>query len=214
MEERPQEQPHPSPAEEETASGGSPEAIEPDGPAPAPAEAAVPQEELERLKAELEKKSREAGEYKEKYLRAYAELENFKKRILKDQAEFIRYANEALLRELLVVLDNLERARAHAPSLPEATPWIEGIVLTVKQLEEIMAKFGVTPIQAVGLPFDPSIHQAMLQVERDDQEGTVVEEFQRGYLLHERVLRPALVAVAKKKSKENQCLSAEGSQEG
>ena len=192
MSERPSQEPQEDLASPESTSGEEPVPTQP--------EMASSEEELEQLKAELEKKSQEAQELMDKYLRTYAELENFKKRVVKDQAEWIKYANEGLLRELLPVTDNLERALGHAKSVPELSQWVAGIALTVKQFEEILAKFGVTAIQTLGLPFDPSVHQAMLQVEREVEEGTVVEELQKGYFLHDRVLRPALVAVAKKRS--------------
>jgi len=197
MDERRSEEPHPSEAEDldspRSASGGETAPVQP--------ERAQEAEELEQLNARLDKKSQEAQESMDKYLRTYAELENFKKRIAKDQADWIKYANEGLIRELLTVMDNLMRAKAHSsqPS-PELSQWVAGVELTVKQFEETLAKFGVTAIKTVGLPFDPSIHQAMLHMDSEAEAGVIVEEFQKGYLLHDRVLRPALVAVAKKKS--------------
>ena len=196
MDERRSEEPHPSEAEDldspRSASGGETAPVQP--------ERAQEAEELEQLNARLDKKSQEAQESMDKYLRTYAELENFKKRIAKDQADWIKYANEGLIRELLTVMDNLMRAKAHSQPSPELSQWVAGVELTVKQFEETLAKFGVTAIKTVGLPFDPSVHQAMLHMDSEAEEGTVVEEFQKGYLLHDRVLRPALVAVAKKKS--------------
>lgn len=200
MDERRSEEPHSPPEADQaqdqdlsgSASGGET--------APMPPEGAREEEELEQLKARLDQKSREAQEFMDKYLRTYAELENFKKRIAKDQADWIKYANEELLRPLLTVMDNLMRAKAHSQPSPELSQWVAGVELTVKQFEETLAKFGVTAIKTLGLPFDPSAHQAMLHVDSEAEEGTVVEEFQKGYLLHDRVLRPALVAVAKKKS--------------
>ena len=194
MEQKPLEKPLSQPPSEETSSG-EPAAVQPEHPSPE----STLEEELERFKAELEKRTQEVQELKNKYLRSYAELENFKKRTIKDQAEWVKYANEALLRELLTVMDNLMRAKSHTPSSSEVSQWMTGVGLTVKQFEETLAKFGVTAIKALGKPFNPAVHQAMLQMESEAEEGTVVEELQRGFLLHDRVLRPALVAVAKKK---------------
>ena len=201
MDERRSEEPHPPP-EADQAQDQDPESSASGGEtAPVQPERAQEEEELEQLNARLDKKSQEAQESMDKYLRTYAELENFKKRIAKDQADWIKYANEGLIRELLTVMDNLMRAKAHSsqPS-PELSQWVAGVELTVKQFEETLAKFGVTAIKTVGLPFDPSIHQAMLHMDSEAEAGVIVEEFQKGYLLHDRVLRPALVAVAKKKS--------------
>jgi len=196
MDERRSEEPHPPEAEDldspRSASGGETAPVQP--------ERARKEEELEQLNAQLDKKSQEAQEFMDKYLRTYAELENFKKRIAKDQADWIKYANEGLIRELLTVMDNLMRAKAHSQPSPELSQWVAGVELTVKQFEETLAKFGVTSIKTLGLPFDPSVHQAMLHMDSEAEAGVIVEEFQKGYLLHDRVLRPALVAVAKKKS--------------
>ena len=153
--------------------------------------------ETENLRAELEARTREALEWKDKYLRASADFENAKRRLKKDQDEAIRYANESIIRELLVVLDNLERAIAHAKDSRDVKPFLEGVELTCKQFGEILERFGVTPIVGVGTVFNPAVHQAMVQVEAGDHpENMVVEEFQRGYRLNDRVLRPAMVSVA------------------
>jgi molecular chaperone GrpE len=195
MEKSPSEKPVSASPSEEPSPGEPAQAP----PAQTPSESAG-EEAIDRLRTELANKTQEAQELRDKYLRAYAELENFKKRALKDQAEWVKYANESLLRELLTVMDNLRRAQSHAPSSSELSPWVAGVELTVKQFDETLAKFGVTTIKALGQPFDPTVHQAMLQVESEMEEGIIVEELQKGYLLHDRVLRPALVAVAKKKS--------------
>ena len=161
----------------------------------APKSASLDAEQLEKKLSQLEAQKKEADE---KYLRAYAEFENFKKRIAKEQSDLNRYANEQLLKALLPVLDNLARAINHSKESRNLDKLIEGLELTEKEFVSVLNKFGVTPIESLGQPFDPVHHQAMLQVETDDQEeNTVVEEFQRGYLLHDRILRPALVSVAK-----------------
>ncbi len=161
-------------------------------------------EDLQKRLAQFEEEKKEAHE---KYLRTYAEFENFKKRAAKEQTEQGRYANERLLIALLPVLDNLARAIAHAKETKNLDKLIEGLELTQKEFLLVLNKFGVTGIDSVGQPFDPAHHQAMLQVETNNQEeNTVVDEFQKGYLLHNRVLRPALVSVAKNTNKENASL--------
>ena len=144
----------------------------------------------------------EKKEAHERYLRTYAEFENYKKRVTKDQRDQSRYANEQLLKALLPVLDNLARAIGHAKESGHLDKLVEGLELTQKEFVSVLNKFGVSAIESLGQPFDPVHHQAMLQVETDEQEeNTVVEEFEKGYLLHDRVLRPALVSVAKNTKK-------------
>jgi len=136
----------------------------------------------------------------DKYLRVYSEFENYRKRVSRDQNDYSKFATEKLLKELLVVADNLERALQHSDATTDLKDWVKGVDLTFKQFSEILSKSGVTTIQSVGCPFDPSRQQAMAQVETEThEENTVVEEYQKGYMLHDRVLRPALVTVAKKK---------------
>ncbi len=155
-----------------------------------------------RLKKEIEKLQDEKKGSEDKYIRLFAEFDNYKKRVARDQNEFSKFANEKLLRELLPVMDNLERALKHSDgSNEDIKSWVEGVALTFKQFAEILSKSGVTAIESVGTPFDPSRQQAMAQVETEEhEENTVVEEYQKGYMLHDRVLRVAMVTVAKKKS--------------
>lgn len=151
----------------------------------------------EAARSDLEAKTREAEEWKDKYLRAHADFENVKRRLRRDQDEAIRYANENVIRELLAVLDNLERAMGHTKESREVKPLLEGIELTVKQFREILERFGVTQILSVGEAFDPAVHQAMVQVESAEHPAdTVIEEFQKGYRINERILRPSMVSVA------------------
>jgi molecular chaperone GrpE len=156
-------------------------------------------EGAESLRAALDEKERQLAELNNRYLRSHAEFDNYKKRIARDQMEQMRFALEPLLREVLPVLDNLERALAHAAGMPNSEKWIEGVNLTHKQFLDVLGKFGVTRIAALGKPFDPSVHQAVAQRPVADAEpDTVVEELQPGYMLHERVLRPAMVVVARR----------------
>ncbi len=139
--------------------------------------------------------------YKNKYLRLAAEFENYKRRAQRDQSDAIRYANESLLKNLLATIDNLERAIQCAKDEGTTGALLEGIELTHKQFLETVGKLGVRQISSPGNVFDPSMHQAVAHVESDTAPpNTVVEEFQKGYFLHDRILRPAMVTVAKEKS--------------
>jgi molecular chaperone GrpE len=150
------------------------------------------------LKKQLEEKEVEARTNYDRFLRQAAELENFKKRALRERDEFVRFANEALIKDLLPVVDNLERAIAHASGGGNGKPLVEGVEMVLKGLLDVLAKHGVTQLSAAGQSFDPAKHEAMAQVESADHEpNTVVEELHKGYMLHDRLLRPALVSVAK-----------------
>lgn len=153
------------------------------------------------LAQQSEAQAKELRELQEKYLRLVADFENYKKRIHKERVELLRMANEGLLLELLPVLDNLERALRAARSSPSpvaSESLIEGIEITLRLFKGILEKAGVKEIESVGQPFDPTLHHAVEQVESAcDPEDTVVEEVLRGYLLDQRVLRPALVKVSK-----------------
>lgn len=150
------------------------------------------------LRKKIEEKEVEAKNNYDRFLRQAAELDNFKKRALRERDESTRFANEALVKDLLPVVDNLERAIAHASGGGNGKPLVEGVEMVLKGLLDILAKHGVTQISAAGQPFDPSKHEAMAQVETAAHEpNTVVEELHKGYMLHDRLLRPALVSVAK-----------------
>lgn len=153
-------------------------------------------DELARLSQALDEKSREAGANYDKYLRALAELDNAKKRAQRDREEYIRYSNESLLREILPVLDNFDRALQASRDAP-ASGLLTGIELIHRELLRVLEKFGVTPFTAAGQPFDPEKHEAVMRVETTEvPEMTVIEETLRGYVLNGRVLRPAAVSVA------------------
>jgi molecular chaperone GrpE len=133
----------------------------------------------------------------DKYVRLYAEFENYKRRVGKDKEELIKYGSETLLYELLPVIDHLDMALKHA-SNDVSSGLIQGVQITLKELKRTLEKFGLTEIDAEGKPFDPAVHHAMSQVERDDiEDNIVVEEFRKGYKLRDKVLRPSLVAVSK-----------------
>jgi molecular chaperone GrpE len=130
------------------------------------------------------------------YLRARADLENYRKRAQRDKEDLVRFANENLLRELLPVLDNLERAIAHAQNGESGL--LQGVEMTLGQLRKVLERAGVTAVTAEGQPFDPACHEAMGQLESPDHSpNTVIQELQKGFLLNERLLRPTLVMVSK-----------------
>jgi molecular chaperone GrpE len=154
--------------------------------------------ELEQLKAKLAEKEIEVEENHEKLLRAQADLENYKKRILREKAELFNYRHEELIKELLPILDNLERAIENAKNSQDCSALIEGIELTWKQFINCLEKFGVKSISSLGEKFDPGLQEAMSQIEsRDHAPNTVIEEVQKGYLLKDRLLRPSLVVVSR-----------------
>ncbi|VAX31066.1 Heat shock protein GrpE [hydrothermal vent metagenome] len=150
------------------------------------------EERIEELEAEL------SGS-RERYLRLYAEFENYKKRVQKDKEEMLKYGTEPLLQDLLTVLDNLEMAIQHAEKDTSAESLIQGVELTLKEFRKVLNKYGISEIEAVGKPFDPAYHHAMSEVERSDlDDKTVVEEYRKGYMLKDRTIRPAMVAVSRK----------------
>ena len=153
---------------------------------------------IAELEQALAAKEAEAKENWDKFVRERADLENFRKRTQREKEEILKYGNESILADILPVLDNMERALSHADS-DSLTAVIEGVRLTHGMLLSALKKFGVTPIDTPrGTPFDSAFHQAMQQVECEDlPANTVVDEYQKGYLLNERLLRPAMVTVAK-----------------
>lgn len=146
--------------------------------------------EIEVLKAELK-------DQQNKYLYLYAEFENYKKRALKERSDLLKFGHEHLVKELLQVVDNLDRALEHTNNL-EAL--VSGIKLVNQQLKDTMGKFGIIPLSALGEKFDPERHEAVGQekTETEAEQGTVIREHQKGYMLHGRLLRPARVVIATK----------------
>jgi molecular chaperone GrpE len=139
------------------------------------------------------------GELNEKYVRLYAEFENYKKKSAKDKEELARYVREELVYDLMPSLDHLEIALQHAIEQENSAGLKEGVEMTLRELYRTLEKYGLKPIEALGQPFDPEYHHAISQVERDDvQEGTVVEVFRKGYMLGDKVLRAAMVSVSRR----------------
>lgn len=168
-----------------------------------PEEVAAETEEETDPVAALEQELAAAQEEKQKnwdlYLRERAELENFRKRMQREKEDLVRFANENLLREILTVVDNLERAIEHARQTDETVKGLlEGVEMTLSQCQKLLEKFGVTPVVAIGEPFDPTWHEAMGQMESAEHPpNTVLQEMQKGYVLNDRLLRPAMVMISK-----------------
>jgi len=155
-------------------------------------------EQLEQTNGSGEKNAQETSD---KYVRLYADFENYRKRVNKDKEDLIRYGNESLIYELLPALDSLDLALKHA-SGADRSGLVQGVEMTLKELLRTLEKFGLTRIEAAGKPFDPALHHAMIQVEREDiDEKMVAEEMRPGYLYRDKVLRPSLVAVSVKPAK-------------
>jgi molecular chaperone GrpE len=151
----------------------------------------------EGLQRALATKTEEYKELNDKYLRLAAEFDNFKRLAQRDQRDQIRFGNEQLLKELLPVVDNLERAITASRNGGSPDVLIQGVDLTLKQLTGALTRFHVIPVETVGQPFNPATHQAVTSVASEKvPEQHVVDEFQRGYRLHDRILRAAMVSVS------------------
>ncbi len=174
--------------------------VVPSGAAEEPRAAEEPSVSIEKLTQALEQKTREAEEAHDKYLRTYADFENYRKRVQRDLADFRKYANEQLALELLSVLDHLGLALKHAAEGGETNEGLrQGVELVYKQFRDVLEKFGIKPFNAEGEPFDPAKHDAVMQVPTSEApDNTVVQVFQEGYLYYDKVLRHAKVGVAKK----------------
>ena len=143
-----------------------------------------------------------AGDYKADLQRMAADFANYRKRNEAERTEFAKFAKADLITKLLDVLDGYDRALASVPEDLKGQPWVEGMWLVERKLRQILESEGLEPIDSLGKAFDPYIHEAVAQVESDEPEGTVTQEHQKAYRLHDRVIRPALVSVAKAKNKE------------
>ncbi|WP_430691838.1 nucleotide exchange factor GrpE [Paenibacillus woosongensis] len=146
--------------------------------------------EAEALRAELE-------EQQQRLLRAQADFDNFRRRTQKEKEELGKYASAKLITELLPVIDNFERAIASGEQGTDVSSYAKGVEMIFRQLEGVLGNEGLKAMETVGEPFNPEFHQAIMQVESDEhEEGIVVEEVQKGYILKDKVLRPAMVKVS------------------
>ncbi len=176
----------------------------------APSEKNQPDEtdRVKTLDVQLEEAKQEIVQAHDQLLRLSAEFENYKKRMNRQMDDFRKYANETLLKDLLSVVDNLERAlnTSGENSSENSGESIhacvtEGVEMTLNEILKILSRFNVTPIVALGKSFDPVFHEAVMQEESEEQPAnTVLNEFQKGYLIHDRLLRPSMVVVSKEKS--------------
>lgn len=155
-------------------------------------------EEIEQLRTRLAQAEQEAGENRAGWQRAAADFANFRRRTEQEREATLGLANELLLRKLLAVVDDFDRALAAMPPELGHLAWLEGITAIDRKLRNLLESEGLTPIEAVGKPFDPREHEAVVHEETAGAaDGTVLSELQRGYRIRDRVLRPALVSVAK-----------------
>ncbi len=167
----------------------------------------APEEETEKTEespdSRLEAAEQEAKETYNRLLRVSAEFENYKKRSARETENFKKFANESLVRELLPVADDMERAIASSRGESSiGHPILDGVTIILEKLLKILDNFGVKPVEnTVGKAFDPGFHEAAMVEESEEYpENTVIREFQKGYMLHDRLLRPAMVVVSKAKN--------------
>jgi molecular chaperone GrpE len=166
------------------------------------------EEELQKIKKELPEEKSETEllqealeESKHKLLRALADFDNYKKRAAFDREQFVQFANENLISDLLPMVDGFTRAIDAAEKAKASDEMIKGLALIKRQFEDVLKKHGVMEIEALGKPYDPNLHEAILQKEHSGPEGMIIEEMQKGYTLHGRVIRPSMVIVSKKGEK-------------
>ncbi|MBE3556618.1 MAG: nucleotide exchange factor GrpE [Firmicutes bacterium] len=156
------------------------------------------QDEVAQLQQALQASQRAAAEAQDRWLRVQADFDNYRKRMAREREQTSKYAVEQLVKELLPVLDNLERTLTAARANSDMQTLLQGVHMVLDQLRAGLARFGVSEIDAEGQPFDPTQHEAIEEVDDPNAEaGAVVAQLQRGYRLHDRVIRPALVKVAK-----------------
>ncbi len=156
---------------------------------------------VKELEAKLEAQEKETEETYDRLLRISAEFDNYKKRSSREMEEFRKFANQSLIKEMLSVVDNLELAMNSTNGHKAIDKdLLQGLEMTYKEILKVFEKFAVKPIDASGKPFDPTFHEAVMQEETNDSpKNTVINELQRGYMIHDRLLRPAMVVVAKPK---------------
>jgi molecular chaperone GrpE len=147
---------------------------------------------IAQIQADLER-------FRDLALRSQADFDNFRKRSAREKEDAVRYANSSLLERLIPIIDNFELGLAAAAGSAENSPILAGMSMVAKQLTDFLTEFGVTPIDALGKPFDPNLHEAIAQeVDPKSPEGTVIRQVRKGFKLKDRLLRPANVVVSKK----------------
>jgi molecular chaperone GrpE len=157
--------------------------------------------ELPSMEVELEDARQEAREYRDKYLRALAELENQKKRVKREWEKHTQYANERLIYDILPILDNFERGIEASKLSHDFEGLAEGVEIIYRQLQELLEKEGVRQFESLGEVFDPHKHDAVLTIESDEHPpDTIIDEIERGYVMGDKVLRPARVSVSRERS--------------
>ncbi len=158
---------------------------------------------VEELEEKVKKLATENEELKNQLMRLAADFDNYRKRVEKEKEEIFNYGYSELIKDFLLVIDNLERAIEVAENNKDVEALLEGVKLTLNSFWSTIKKYGVEPLEAEGRPFDPNFHEAMTLVETDEVEpGTVIKEFQRGYMIKDRLLRPSRVAVSAGKGKD------------
>jgi len=189
-------------AESETSQADDTPSISKDAPSEKADDKDIP-DAAEEMAEQLESAENAAKENHDRLLRVSAEFENYKKRSAREMEGFRKFANEALVKDMLSVVDNLERAILSSADKSGAEGSIlEGIEMTLRDILKTFEKFSVTPIESLGERFDPSFHEAVMQEESEEHgENTVLKELQKGYMIHDRLLRPAMVIVSKAKAK-------------
>ena len=160
---------------------------------------AVEEEEIEQLPdQEMMRMQQEVEEANDTMLRLAAELDNYKKRVAKDRESLIKYSAQAMVQGLIPVLDNFERAIESADKSKDFDSFLEGVKMIYKSMYDALERNGVVRVNALGEAFDPNIHEAVMQVNSEEhKENVVVQELQKGYMLHDRVIRPSMVVVSR-----------------
>ena len=161
---------------------------------------------LKVMEARLESVEQELKDSHDRFLRVSAEFENYKKRASREMNDFRKFANESLVKAMLPVVDNLDRAiESSSDDDHSIRSVVEGVNMTLKEILKIFEQFGVKPFESLGKIFDPALHQAVMQKETDNHpEKTILNELEKGYMIHDRLLRPAMVVVSKTTESENQ----------
>ncbi len=168
------------------------------------------EEEDQEINEQEEETPESLSELNDKYLRLYANFENYKKFAAKNRGELLQFANENIMSDLLTVIDHLELALQHASGDTGNSSLAEGVEMTLKELTSILSKHGLSYIKTNDEPFDPNLHQAMSQIETEEvDENRVIKEFRKGYMFKDRVLRASLVEVSKKPSNTNDSIEPE-----